>query len=167
MTWRFTKKALRIISSQPHNSHSSPLFKKKIILKFSDKVNLENILFVSKSISNPLPSLLNNWFLFSSDQHSYETSWCSLGNLYKPSNETNTSAKNSIIVSTINAWNNSQKLLKIYHKHSSPNKIEKILSDAYFAEYWNKLSIFRYFKLMLDDFFLLYTISQEPYIIWS
>ena len=64
---------LRIIDFQPHNSHSSPLFKKHFILKFLDKVNLENTLSVSKYINNLLPSLFNNWFLFSSDQHSYET----------------------------------------------------------------------------------------------
>ena len=68
------KKALRIINFQPHNSHSSPLFKTSFILKFSDEVTLENTLFVSKSINNLLPSLFNDWFLFSSDQNNYETS---------------------------------------------------------------------------------------------
>ena len=125
------KKALRIINFQPRNSHSSPLFKKSFILKFSDKVTLENTLFVSKSINNLLTSLFNDWFLFSSDQHNYETSCSSLGNLYKPSYKTNLYGKNSIIVSAINAWNNSQKLLKISLRHLSPNKIKKILSDAF------------------------------------
>ena len=142
------KKALRINNFQPRNSHSSPLFKKSSILKFWDKVNLENPLFVSKSINNLLPSLFNNWFLFSSDQHNYETSWSSLDNLHKPSYKTNT----YIDVSAINAWNNSQKFLKISLRHLSPNKIKKILSDAYFANYWNELSTFRYFKFMLDNF---------------
>ena len=106
------KKAFRIINFQPRNSQSSPLFKNSSILKFSDKVNLENTLFVSKSINNLLPSLFNNWFLFSSDQHNYETSWSSLDNLHKPSYKTNTYGKNSIVISAINAWNNSQKFFK-------------------------------------------------------
>ena len=152
MTCCLTKKALRIINFQPHFSHSSPLFKKSFILKFSGEVNLENTLFVSKSINNLLASLFNNCFLFSSDQHNYESSWSSLGNLHKHSYKTNTYGNNSIVVSAINAWNNSQKLLKIYLRHLSPNKIKKILSDAYFANYWNELSTFRYFKFMLDDF---------------
>ena len=97
------KKASRIINFQPRNSHASPLFKNSSILKFSDKVNLENTLFVSKSINNLLPSLFNNWFLFSSDQHNYETSWSSLDNLHKSSYKTNTYGKNSIVVSAINA----------------------------------------------------------------
>ena len=129
------KKALRIINFQPRNSHSSLLFKRSFILKFSDKVTLENTLFVSKSINNLLPSLFNDWFLFSSDQRNYENSCSSLDNLYKTSYKNNLYCKSSIIVSAINAWNNSQKLLKISLRHLSPNKIKKILSDAFFSKY--------------------------------
>ena len=71
------KKALRIMNYQPRNSHTSPLFRKAAVLKFKDKINLENILFISKSINNLLPSLFNNWFVFSSDTHKYNTSWSS------------------------------------------------------------------------------------------
>ena len=39
------------------------------IFKFQDKICLENILFVSKSLNNLLPSVSNTWFSFSSDQH--------------------------------------------------------------------------------------------------
>ena len=129
------KTALRIINFQPRNTHSSPLFK-SFILKFSDKVTLENTLFVSKSINNLLPSLFNDWFFFSSDQHNYETSCSFLGNLHKPSYKINLYGKNSIIVSAINAWNNSQKLLKIYLRHLSPNR-KKNLSDALFSDILN------------------------------
>ena len=67
------KKKLRIMNYQPQNSHNSPL----AVLKFKDKINLENILFISKSINNLSPSLFNNWFVFSSDTHKYNTSWSS------------------------------------------------------------------------------------------
>ena len=50
-----------------YNSHTSPLFKKAAVLKFKGKINLENILFISKSIYNLLPFPFNNWFVFSSD----------------------------------------------------------------------------------------------------
>ena len=151
----YKKKALRIINFQPHNSHSSPLLKRSFILKFSDKVTLENTLFISKSINNLLPSIFNDWFLFSSDQHNYENSCSSLGNLHKPFYKTKLYGKNSIIVSATNAWNNPQKLLKISLRHLFPNKIKKILSDAFFSKYWNELSAFRYIKLTLDDFQIL------------
>ena len=68
------KETVRIINFQPRNSHTSPLFKQSSILKFQDKVCLENILFVSKSLDNLSPSVFNTWFSFSSDQHNYETS---------------------------------------------------------------------------------------------
>ena len=71
------KKALRIMNFQPRNSHASPLLRKTSVLKFKDKINLENILFISKSINNLLPFLFNNWFVFSSDTHKYNTSWSS------------------------------------------------------------------------------------------
>ena len=50
------KKAIRIINLQPRNFHTSPLFKQNSILKFQDKICLENILFISKSLNNSSPS---------------------------------------------------------------------------------------------------------------
>ena len=68
------KKTVRIINFQPRNSHASHLFKQSSILKFQDKICLENILFVSKSLNNLSPSVFSTWFSFSSDQNNYETS---------------------------------------------------------------------------------------------
>ena len=53
------KTAIKIIHLQPRNFHTSPLFKKNSILKFQDKIFLENILFVSKSLINLSPSVFN------------------------------------------------------------------------------------------------------------
>ena len=44
------KKAVRIINFQLRNSHTSPLFKQNFILKFQDKICLENMLFVRQII---------------------------------------------------------------------------------------------------------------------
>ena len=46
------KKAVKIINFQPRNFHTSSLFKQNSILKFQDKICLENILFVSKSLND-------------------------------------------------------------------------------------------------------------------
>ena len=48
----------------PRNSHTNPLFKQSSILKFQNKIDLENILFVSKSLNNLLPSVFNTCFSF-------------------------------------------------------------------------------------------------------
>ena len=52
------KKAVTIINFQPRNSHTSPLFKQSSILKFQDKMCLENILFVGKSLNNLSPYMV-------------------------------------------------------------------------------------------------------------
>ena len=112
----FYKKKLLELLTFSHVTLTLVLYSKNFFLKFSDKVT----------------SLFNDWFLFSSDQHNYETSWSSLGNLHKASYKTNLYGKNSIIVSAINAWNNSQKLLKISLRHLSPNKIKKFCQMSFF-----------------------------------
>ena len=55
------KKAIRIINFQPRNFHTSPLFKQNSILKFQNKICLENILFVSKSLNNLSPPVFNTF----------------------------------------------------------------------------------------------------------
>ena len=79
---------------QTPNSHNSPLFRKTYILKFKDKINIENILFISKSINNLISSLFNSWFVFSSDTYEYNTSRSSNDELQKYSYRTNTYGKN-------------------------------------------------------------------------
>ena len=95
------KKTLRIMNFQLRNSHTSPLFRKTSVFKFKDKINLENRLFISKSINNLLPSLFNNSFVFSSVTHNYNTLWFSNDKFQKYLYRTNTYGKNSITVSAI------------------------------------------------------------------
>ena len=83
------KKALRTISFQPRDCHSSPLFKKQNLLKFEDRIQLENVLLVSKYFNNILPSIFHKWFILCSDIHHYNTAASSTSTLFKPSFETN------------------------------------------------------------------------------
>ena len=113
---------------QPRNSHTSPLFKQNFILKFQDKICLENVLFVSKSLKNLTPSVFSTWFSFSSDQHNYETSSSTQGNLTKLFYKTNRYGKYSITVSIVEWWNKVQKQLKdMLLKDLSPWKIKQLL----------------------------------------
>ena len=106
------KKAVRIINFQSRNSHTSPLFKQSSILKFQDKTCLENILFVSKSLNHLSPSVFNIWFVFSSDQRSYETSSSTQGIPIRIFYKTNRYGKYSITISAVESWNKIQKQLK-------------------------------------------------------
>ena len=79
------KKALRIMNFQSRDSHSSPLFKSNHILKLEDKILIENILFINKSLSNLLPAIFKNWFTFCSDVHNYQTFSSMSDKIFKPS----------------------------------------------------------------------------------
>ena len=76
----YKKKVVKIIIFRPRNIHISPLFKQNSILKFQDKICLENILFFSKSLISLSPCAFNTWFTFFSDKHNYEISSSTHGN---------------------------------------------------------------------------------------
>ena len=116
------------INFHPRNSHTSPLFIQNFILKFQDKICLENALFVSKSLNNVTPSVFRTWSSFSSDQHNCETSSSTRGNLTKLFYNTNRYGKYSITVSAVESWNKIQKQLKdMLLKDLSPRKIKTII----------------------------------------
>ena len=58
------KEADITINFQPRSFHTSPRLKQNSAIKFQDKICLENILFVRKSLNNLSPSTFNTWFKF-------------------------------------------------------------------------------------------------------
>ena len=91
------KKAMRIITFQSRNCHSSPLVSK---LKLNDKVHLENVLLISEFINSLLPPVSNNWFTFCSNVLNYEITSSAACKLFKPLPPL-TYAKKSITVNAI------------------------------------------------------------------
>ena len=108
------KKALRMINFKDQLFHSSPLFSSNNILKFGDKITLENILFVSKSINRQVASIFYDWFTFSGNLHRYETFWSVTNHLNIPTFRTQKYGHFSIRTSAIRSWNYTQDMLKIY-----------------------------------------------------
>ena len=92
------KKALRIMNFQSRDSHSSPLFKSNHILKLEDKMLIENILFINKSLNNLLPPIFKNWFTFCSDVHNYQTVSSTSDKIFKPSYRTDSFGKSFITI---------------------------------------------------------------------
>ena len=130
------KKAIRIINFQPRNFHTSPPFKQNSILKFQDKICLKSILFISKSLNNLSPSVFNKWFTFSTDQHNYETSSSTHGNLINFLYKTKRYGKYSVTESAVESWNKIQKQIKdLLLRDLSPDKIKTIVSDLYLKSY--------------------------------
>ena len=95
------KKALRIMSFQSRDSHSSLLFKSNHILKLEDKTLIENMLFINKSFKNLLPPVFKSWFIFCSEVHNYQRISSTADKIFKPSYRTDSYGKNSIISSEI------------------------------------------------------------------
>ena len=113
----------------------SPLFSSNKILKFGDKIKLENILFVSKSINRQVPSIFNDWFTFSGNLHRYETCWSATNHLNIPTFQTQKYGHFSIRACAIRSWNYTQDLLKtnLPLENSTPNSI-KCFVTKYFIE---------------------------------
>ena len=84
--------------------HSSPLFSSNNILKFGDKITLENILFISKSINRQVPSIFNDWFTFSGNLHGYETCRSTTNHLNISTFRTQKYGHFSIKASAIRSW---------------------------------------------------------------
>ena len=74
---------------------------KKFILKFQNKFYLRNILFVRKSLNTLTLSVFRAWFIFSSDQHNYETSGSTQDNFTKRFYKTNRQGQYSITASAV------------------------------------------------------------------
>ena len=117
--------------------HSSPLFSSNNILKFEDKIILENILFFSKSIKRQVPSIFNNWFTFSGNLHRYETCWLVTNHLNIPIFRTQKYGHFSKRASAIHSWNYTQDMLKTNFslKNSTPTNIEFFLTKYFIKSY--------------------------------
>ena len=78
----------------------------------------------------------NAWFSFSLDQHNYETSSSTQGNLIKRFYKRNRYGKYLITVSAIESWNKIQKQLKnMLLIDLSLNKIKAFVSNFYLKSY--------------------------------
>ena len=131
------KRALRIMNFKDQLFHSSPLFPSNNILKLGDKITLENILFVSKSINRQDPSIFYNWFTFSGNLHRYETCWSVTNHLNVPTFRTQKYGHFRIRTSAIPSWNYTQDMLKINLslKHSPRNRIKYFLTKHFIESY--------------------------------
>ena len=130
------KKVLRTIIFQSRDCHSSPLFKKQNLLKFEDKIQLENVLLVSKYFNNILPSIFDKWFTLCSYIHNYNTAASSTGKLFKSSFRTNLYGKNSVTISAVNAWSKIQTAFgNVILKNLTTTQIKTLLTKKCIEKY--------------------------------
>ena len=67
------KKAIRLLSFAHYQEESSPLFKNLNLLKLSDIVKQNNIIFTHNSINSNTPRIFNDYFIFEESKHQYQT----------------------------------------------------------------------------------------------
>ena len=106
-----------------------------MLIKVADKVKIENCLFINKYTNIKLPSIVTNWFAFSSMSHNYQTSFASKVSLQIPSVQT-TYGKNGFVYSVIRTWNDIQKEMKgVTLNTFSLAKLKSLLIEFYLNMY--------------------------------
>ena len=155
------KKTLRIIM-RIRDCHSSSLFK-----RHKDKIQVENVLLVSKYCNDILPSIFDNWFTLSSDIQNYDRAVISRSKLFKPLFQTNLYWKNSIAISAINAWNKMQTVFgDVILKNFKVG-----LSRFQFVFYFHQLTSFENYEkcllLHLNSSFCSHDIQMFVLTFWS
>ena len=70
---------------QNRNAHAGPLFKKTNILKFRDKVALENCILINNSLDKTLLKILCDCFILSFESHTHSTRWANIYNFFAKS----------------------------------------------------------------------------------
>ena len=131
---------MRIIFFSDFNEHTTPLFSKAKILKFIDFIQLENCIFVNKSVSGSLHPLFSQVYLFAND-HNYNTRFASNGLLKIPTNNTSIYGTNSCETSTISSWNFFQSHFACINlKETSVNQIKHLIKNYLFKLYDNSVT---------------------------
>ena len=124
------KKAVRLITFSEFNAHSSPLFFKLEILKFTDVVFLQNALFMHDFHANVIPPVFLDFFNPVSNIHKYNTRLASKNAYYIPKIKTNY-GKFNIRFSGVKVWNSIQESFKLENRI----KFKKLLKESILNSY--------------------------------
>ena len=116
------------------NAHTTTLFKDSNILKFPDKIALENCIFIKNYFNQTLPTPFKNWFTLSTDSHTHNTRWSNLGCLKIRPHKTKIYGRQSVNISAIYIWNYLQRIHKnIMFYQLSLTKLKKLIKQYHFS----------------------------------
>ena len=116
---RLQDNAIRIIIFSKFHDSRGQLYKNKNILKFSDNVHLLNFLFAFDNYKGYLPSIFDNYFTYSNEQHNYPTRAANRNLILLPKKFTNVYGIKSITYQSAQSWNT---ILKEYLDNDLYNK---------------------------------------------
>ena len=125
-------KALRIINFQHSRMSATPLYKTCKILKLSDSIKLQNVLFAFDSINRQLPSPLNNLFDFYDTNYNTRTE--NLPVLKRLQTRTILYGSNSIKSKVVDTWNHFI-LNHMDNQHKSRSICKKLITNILLDRY--------------------------------
>ena len=133
---RLQDKAVRVINFSSHNDSRGPLYKNMRIIKFTDSVNIQKILFTHDFNMGKLPEIFNDYFMLSNKQHDYYTRAASKDQLILPRKRTVIYGIRSITFQSAKIWNNILKEnkdndLSNKPKHFCKKTLTKKVLDSY------------------------------------
>jgi hypothetical protein len=67
------KKAVRLLSFSHFQEHASPLFKNLKLLKLTDIVKQNNMIFTHNTLNGKTPHIFENYFVFNKTNHQHQT----------------------------------------------------------------------------------------------
>ena len=130
------KKSSRLLYFLNRNTHTTPLFKDSNILKFPEKMALENCIFIKNYFNQILPTPFNNWFTLSTDSHTHNTRWSNLGCLKISPHKTRIYGRQSVNIRAIYISNDLQRHHKnIMFYQLSLTRLKKLIMQYYFSNY--------------------------------
>lgn len=97
-------KSRRLFHCLKRNAYTSNLFKSLMILKFPDKVSLENCIFFINFSINIYPETFKSWLTLTTVSHTHHTRWSKSRCLKIPSQNTKLYGRDSVNISAIHAW---------------------------------------------------------------
>ena len=130
-------------------ANESSLFRESNILKLPDKVVLESCL--NKYFNNFLPKIFKNWFILSSDFHTYSTGWSNLVCLVLLSHNTKQYG-NSVNINTIYKWDYLNDKMKIIFLINCYQVSLRLLSKSFFMQ----------LQLILIQLIIMHVTSDSP-----
>ena len=117
-------------------AHTDPLFKDSKILKFSDKIALENCIFIEKYFNQILPTPFKTWFTLFTDSRTHNTRRPNSACLKILPHKTKIYGRQSVNISGIYIWNYLQRIHKnIIFYPLSLTKLKKLIKQYYFSNY--------------------------------
>ena len=131
-------------------AHTNPLFKDCNIVKFYDKIALENSILIHQSFKHQLSQPFDNWFGLFSNFHTHSTRRSNVGCLNVPPHRTKLYGRNSVCISAIFTWN----YLQNFHRNISFHKLttkclKKLLTLHFLRKYvWHNFSHNIYIPLL-------------------